>query len=146
MEKVTDYEQDFLAWTQQQAEYLQKGCWQELDVKNLIEELQTLGRSEQREFSSYFQLLMIHLLKCEYQPERRTSSWNATLSNCRDKIQDCLEDTPSLQSFFQESEWIEKYYKRARRDAAKETQKPLEIFPIRFPYTVEKVLDHDFLT
>jgi hypothetical protein len=129
MEKVAHYEKDFLKWTQQQAECLQKGNWEELDVRNLIEELEALGRSEQRELSSYFQLLVMHLLKCQYQPEKRTPSWNTTLSNYRDKIQDCLEDTPSLQRFLQDAEWIDKYYRRARRDTAKETQKSLEIFP-----------------
>ncbi len=146
MEKVANYEQDFLTWTQQQAEYLQKGRWAELDVKNLIEELEALGRSEQKELSSYFQVLVMHLLKCQYQPEKRTPSWNNTLSNCRDKIQDCLEDTPSLQRFLQDSEWIEKYYRRARRDAAKETQKPLQTFPTECPYTISQILDPEFLS
>ncbi|MBD2189851.1 DUF29 domain-containing protein [Pseudanabaena mucicola] len=145
MEKVATYEQDFLKWTQQQAEYLQKGHWAELDVKNLIEELEALGRSEQKELSSYFQVLVMHLLKCQYQPEKRTPSWNTTLSNCRDKIQDCLEDTPSLQRFLQDSEWIEKYYRRARRDAAKETQKSLQAFPTECPYTISQILDPEFL-
>jgi len=145
MEKVAHYEKDFLKWTQQQAECLQKGNWEELDVRNLIEELEALGRSEQRELSSYFQLLVMHLLKCQYQPEKRTPSWNTTLSNCRDKIQDCLEDTPSLQRFLQDAEWIDKYYRRARRDAAKETQKTLEIFPSQCPYTIEQILNSSFL-
>jgi hypothetical protein len=145
MNETANYDQDFLTWTQQQADYLKKGCWSELDVKNLIEELEALGRSEQKELSSYFQLLVMHLLKCQYQPEKRTSSWNNTLSNCRDKIEDCLEDTPSLQRFLQDSEWIDKYYRRARRDAAKETQISLEIFPSQCPYIIAQILDPDFL-
>jgi hypothetical protein len=145
MNQVANYEQDFLTWTQQQADYLKKGYWSQLDVKNLIEELEALGRSEQKELSSYFQVLVMHLLKCEYQPEKRTSSWNHTLSNCRDKIQDCLEDTPSLQIFLQDSEWIDKYYRRSRRDAAKETQKSLETFPAKCPYAIAQILDPDFL-
>jgi hypothetical protein len=139
----TAYDQDFLKWTQQQAEYLQKGRWAELDVENLVEELEALGRSEQRELGSYLQVLMVHLLKCQYQPERRTQSWDTTLSNCRDKIQDCLEDTPSLQRFLQDDEWIEKYYRRARRDAAKEMQKSIEILPTECPYTIEQILNPD---
>ncbi len=145
MDKTALYDEDFLQWTQQQAEYLQKGRWSELDVENLVEELETLGRSEQKELGSYLQVLMMHLLKCQYQPERRTQSWNNTLSNCRDKIQDCLEDTPSLQRFLQDLEWVEKYYRRARREAAKETQKPLATFPTECPYTIKQILEPDFL-
>ncbi|MEB3310483.1 MAG: DUF29 domain-containing protein [Snowella sp.] len=146
MEKtVTEYDQDFLIWTQKQAEYLRKGHWEQLDVNHLIEELEALGRSEQREFSSYFQRLVMHLLKWDYQPERRTASWEITIANCRDKIQDCLEDTPSLRRFLEDQDWIEKYYKRSRRDAAKETKQPIESFPNYFPYTIEQVLDPEFL-
>jgi len=143
MDKTALYDRDFLQWTQQQAEYLQKGRWAELDVENLLEELEALGRSEQRELGSYLQVLIMHLLKCQYQSEKRTPSWDRTISHCRDKIQDCLEDTPSLQRFLQDSEWIEKYYRRSRRDAAKETQLPLETFPVDFPYAIEQVLSGD---
>ncbi len=146
MTKATLCDQDFLQWTQQQAEHLRQGYWAGLDVENLVEELETLGRSEQRELGSYLQVLLMHLLKCQYQPEKRTQSWNATLSHCRDKIQDCLEDTPSLQRFLQDSEWVAKYYRRARRDAAKERQISTAIFPAECPYTVEQNLGPTFLS
>lgn len=145
MSKATLCDQDFLQWTQQQAEYLRKGYWAGLDIENLVEELETLGRSEQKELGSYLQVLLMHLLKCQYQPEKRTKSWNNTLSNCRDKIQDCLEDTPSLQRFLKNPEWVEKYYRRARRDAAKETQKPDTTFPAECPYAIAQILDPSFL-
>lgn len=144
MRKAALYDEDFLEWTQQQAEYLRKGHWAGLDVENLVEELEASGRSEQRELGSYLQVLLMHLLKCQYQPERRTKSWDDTLSNCRDKIQDCLEDTPSLRRFLEDPEWLEKYYRRACRDAAKETKKPAEIFPAECPYTLEQILDPNF--
>ncbi|WYL95843.1 MAG: DUF29 domain-containing protein [Gloeotrichia echinulata IR180] len=143
MSKATLYDQDFLLWTQQQAESLKKGRWAELDVEHLVEELEALGRSEQKEIGSYLQVLLMHLLKCQYQPERKTKNWLDTISNCRDKIQDCLEDTPSLQRFIEDWEWIQKYYLRARRDAAKETEKPVETFPSECPFTIQQVLDSD---
>lgn len=52
MRKAALYDQDFLEWTQQQAEYLRKRYWARLDVENLVEELEALGRSEQRELGS----------------------------------------------------------------------------------------------
>lgn len=145
MTKAALYEQDFLLWTQQQVEYLKKGCWGDLDVDHLVEELEALGRSEQKELGSYLQVLLMHLLKCRYQPDRRTKSWDATLSNCRDKIQDCLEDAPSLQRFLQDPGWVQKHYRRARRDAAKETHKPIETFPAECPFAVQQALDPSFL-
>ncbi|MDZ8189893.1 MAG: DUF29 domain-containing protein [Nostoc sp. ChiSLP02] len=145
MNKATSYDQDFLLWIQQQAEYLKKGDWAELDVEHLVEELEALGRSEQKELGSYLQVLLMNLLKCQYQPERRTKSWDNTLSNCRDRIQYCLEDTPSLQRFLQDSVWIQKYYRRACREAAKETQIAVETFPGECPFTIEQILDPSFL-
>jgi hypothetical protein len=145
MSRERGYEQDFLLWTQQQAELLKKGHWAELDVEHLVEELEALGRSEQKELGTYLQVLLMHLLKCQYQPERRTKSWDNTLSNYRDQIQDCLEDTPSLQRFLQDPVWIQKYYRRACRDVAKETQTSVETFPTECPFTIEQILDHSFL-
>ncbi len=145
MSKTTLYNQDFLLWTQQQAECLKKGRWAELDVEHLVEELEALGRSEQKELGSYLQVLLMHLLKCRYQPERKTKSWVKTISNCRNQIQDCLEDTPSLQHLLEDWEWIQKYYRRARRDAANETQKPIETFPLECPFTMEQLLAPEFL-
>lgn len=138
------YDRDFFQWTQQQAEYLQKERWSDLDVKNLVEELEALGRSEQKELGSYLQVLVLHLLKWQYQPERRTKSWETTISNCRTQIQDCLEDTPSLQRFLQDSAWIEKYYRRGCREAAKETQLSIDTFPIECPYSIDQLLDPNF--
>lgn len=139
------YDRDFLLWTEQQSEFLKKGYWEKLDIENLVEELETLGRSEQKELGSYLQVLLMHLLKCQYQPEKRTKSWDNTIANCRDKIQDCLEDTPSLKRFLEDSEWVQKYYRRARRDAAKETEKPMENFPLEMPFAIAQILDSSFL-
>lgn len=145
MEKTELYEQDFLKWTEQQVEFLQQGDWSKLDVENLVEELEALGRSEQKELGGYLQVLIMHLLKWKYQPNRQSKSWAKTISHCRDKLQDCIEDTPSLKRFLRDSEWIEKYYRRARRDAAKETDLAIETFPIACPYSIEQIFDSEFL-
>lgn len=145
MDQVTLYDRDILLWTQRQAECLKTGRWAELDIEHLVEELEALGRREQKELGSYLQILLIHLLKCQYQPERKTKSWENTIANCRDKIQDCLEDTPSLQRLLQDAAWVQKYYRRARRDAAKEAQMPVESFPSECLWAIEQMLDANFV-
>jgi hypothetical protein len=142
--KTTLYDRDFLQWTEHQMACLQKGQWENVDVDNLVEELGDLGRSEQKELGRDLKVLIMHLLKWQYQPERRTASWEVTLSNCRDGIQDCLEDSPSLQRFLNDTEWAAKYYRRARRDAAKETQLPIDMFPAECPYALEDILNPNF--
>ena len=138
------YEQDIVAWSEQQANYLKRQEWTKLDLENLVEEIEALGRSEQRALGRYLQVLMMHLLKCQYQPEKRTKSWDITISNCRDKIQDALEDMPSLKRFLDDPEWVGKYYRRARRDAAKETGKPINTFPQEIPFSINEFLEEDF--
>ncbi len=145
MGESTLYSQDFLQWTQGQIDSLRHGRWSDLDIENLIEELEDLGRSEQRELGSYLRVLMMHLLKWQYQPERRTASWQITITNCRDSIQDCLEDAPSLQQFLNDADWRQKYYRRAHRDAAKETQKALTTFPEECPYLLEHLVSANWL-
>ncbi|MEB3226537.1 MAG: DUF29 domain-containing protein [Synechococcus sp.] len=137
------YEQDIVAWSATQAHHLKRKEWEQLDLEHLIEEIEALGRSEQRAFGSYLQVLMMHWLKWHYQPERRSKSWEHTVSYCRDQIQDALEDMPSLQRLLEDEEWLAKYYRRARRDAAKETQKNLNIFPEAMPFTVQTLLTAD---
>lgn len=138
------YDLDFHLWTQHQVACLQKERWAELDVDNLVEELADLGRSEQKELGSYLKVLLMHLLKWQYQPERRTKSWEVTIAHCRDSIQDCLEDSPSLQRYLQDDDWVAKYYRRACRDAAKETGMLADRFPAICPYTMTQVLDVEF--
>jgi hypothetical protein len=133
------YDRDFLAWLEEQQQHLRSEDWTQIDRENLLEELEALGRSEQRELGSYFQVLLMHLLKWEYQPENRSRSWATTIANCRDQIEDCLEDMPSLTRNFQDPVWMEKYYRRARRDAAKETGLSIDRFPEACPFDVSQI-------
>lgn len=144
MNQTTLYDRDSLLWVEQQTDCLKTGRWAELDIDHLVEELSTLGRSEQQEIGSYLQLLFMHLLKWQYQPERRNQSWKNTISNCRDKIQDCLEDTPSLQRLLEEPDWVQKYYRRARRDAAKEMEQSIEMFSAECSFTIEQIANSNF--
>jgi hypothetical protein len=76
---MATYETDFYGWTQQQAHLLKTGCLSSLDVANLIEEIETMGRSEKRELDSRLMVLLVHLLKWKYQPKRRGRSWELTI-------------------------------------------------------------------
>ncbi|MGF1567472.1 MAG: DUF29 domain-containing protein [Nodosilinea sp.] len=118
MAKATLHNRDFYQWTAHQIACLQRGQWADLDVDNLVEELGDLGRREQKELGSYLKVLLLHLLRWQYQPNRKTASWEVTLANCRDSLRDSLDDSPSLQRFLNDSEWVAKHYRRARRDAA----------------------------
>src|SRR5512134_2414110 len=93
------YEQDFYAWTQEQASKLRSGELVTLDLEHLAEEIESMGRSERRELINRLAVLLAHMLKWQYQPERRGSgkSWRATIKEQRRQVQRVLKDSPSLQ-------------------------------------------------
>lgn len=103
MQTTTLYDQDFYAWTQRQVELLRAGQWGELDVDNLVEEIESLGRQERQELRNRFGVLLGHLLKWRYQPEARSKSWAATILEQRREILEILEDNPSLKPYLAEA-------------------------------------------
>ena len=139
----TTYTTDFNKWVQQTAQLLRSRRWQDLDLQHLIEEVEDLGKSERRGVASQLTRLLLHLLKWEYQPQRRSDSWLDSITDARTQIDLAIEDSPSLRSYAEEQ--LKQSYQRARRQAAKQTEMPLEVFPEECPYAKDLVLDEDCL-
>jgi hypothetical protein len=137
------YTADFNLWSQQTAELLRKRRWQEIDLEHLIEEVEDLGKSERRGIASQLVRLLLHLLKWQYQPQRRSESWLDSITDARTQIELTIADSPSLKSY--PAEQLEVSYQRARRQAAKQTGIPLSLFPQSCPYRWECVLSEDWL-
>lgn len=136
------YNHDFYAWTQEQAALLKAGRLNAVDVTNLIEEIEALGRSEKRELSSRLRQLLMHLLKWRYQPDLRSKSWQATIREQQRQLQDLLEDSPSLKTSLPEK--ISACHDMARTDAADETGIFLANFPEVCPFSQEQILANDY--
>jgi hypothetical protein len=103
MQTATLYDQDFFAWTQHQAELLRSGQLAELDIDNLVEEIESLGRQERQELRNRLGVLLGHLLKWHYQPAARTKSWAATIQEQRRRVQRHLAENPSLKPYLAEA-------------------------------------------
>ncbi|MBW4550856.1 MAG: DUF29 domain-containing protein [Aphanocapsa sp. GSE-SYN-MK-11-07L] len=99
MQTTTLYEQDFYAWTQQQAELLRSGKLDDLDIDNLVEEIESLGRQERQELENRLGVLLGHLLKWHYQSNARSKSWFYTIKEQRRKINRLLDQNPSLKPY-----------------------------------------------
>lgn len=136
------YDQDFHAWTQEQAAALRAGRFTELDIEHLAEELDSLGARERRELTHRLAVLLAHLLKWQHQPERRGNSWRLTVEVQRLDLQDLLSQNPSLRS--QLPSRIQDAYRKAVLLAAQETGIPKGRFPAECPYTGEQVMDGEF--
>jgi len=142
---MTDlYDTDFYAWTQTQAAALAAGHLGELDLKNLAEEIESLGKNDWRELEDRLEVLLMHLLKWRYQPEMRQTghSWSSTIFTQRHRIARRLRQSPSLRP--QVAGMIEEVYPVARYVARDETRMRLDAFPEACPWTPEQVLDPEF--
>lgn len=136
------HERDFYAWALEQAAHLRAGRLAELDLANLAEEIESLARAEARELRTRYATLLIHLLKWEFQPERRVSGWAGTIARERIEIEDLLDEDPGLKP--RRFELFAKAYRSARAGATAETELPLSRFPAACPYTREQAMDEAF--
>jgi DNA-binding transcriptional regulator YdaS (Cro superfamily) len=139
----SQYDQDYFAWLDDQVNHLAAGRFSSLDLNNLIDEIRDLGRAEKREIQSRLGVLLIHLLKWWRQPEKRSGSWRATMIEQRARILKRLQESPSLRNF--PGEILEEEYHLARASAAAETDLNESVFPKNCPFTIDQVLDPDFL-
>jgi hypothetical protein len=137
------YEKDFYAWTQEQVNLLRTEQWERLDTTNLIEEIETLGRKERQELRNRLGLLLGHLLKWQFQPEKRTNSWLGTIREQRIQIKLLVEDSPSLKPYLEEV--FLTAYELGLALAVRETQLGEQLFPEVCPYTLEQALNSGFL-
>ncbi|MBW4613838.1 MAG: DUF29 domain-containing protein [Desmonostoc vinosum HA7617-LM4] len=136
------YETDFYAWTQQQANLLRHHQWSQLDVSNLVEEIEFLGRKERQELRNRLSILIGHLLKWEYQSQQRSRSWLATIRVQRRETIKLLSENPSLKSYLEET--LKEAYENARDLASGETNLPLSDFPMQSLYQLEEIISDRF--
>lgn len=139
----SSYEEDFFDWTSHQSESLRDRRVGDLDWDNLAEEVESLGRSQKLEIRSRLRVLLAHLLKWHFQPNRRSHSWQSTIGEQRVHITGIVEASPSLRRY--PAETLAWAYTWARTKAQSETGLPLALFPEACPYEVDAVLRDDFL-
>jgi hypothetical protein len=138
-----DYQNDFLLWIEKQVELLRAKKFEQLDLDNIIEEMDSMGKSLRRELGSRLKVLLIHLLKCQFQPEKKSSGWLGGIEEQRSEILDLLEQNPSLRR--EVSNGAQHAYASAVRRSSIETGLPASTFPVENPYSSEQLLDLDFI-
>jgi hypothetical protein len=136
------YEHDFYAWANEQAALLRAGNLSAADIEHIAEEIESMGKTEKRELVNRLAVLLLHLLKWQYQPERRGSSWEGTIRVQRRDLADHLDDNPSLKSKLPEA--IERAYGNAVILAPGETGLPKATFPATCPWLFKQIMDEEF--
>jgi Domain of unknown function DUF29 len=139
----TLYDVDFHLWLESNIKLIKEGKLYQLDLENLLEELESMGKNNKNALKSNLAILLMHLLKYKYQKDKITNSWKFTIREHRYRLQDSLTDSPSLRGYF--NEVFTQCYQRSRQLAADETGLSLNTFPLECPFTQLQVLDEDFL-
>ena len=137
----TSYETDIVAWANEQAALLRSGKLSAIDALQIAEEIEDVGKSEKRELASRMVLLLAHLMKWQFQCERRGNSWRRTIRSQRNGIVDLLGDSPSLARTLYNEKWIDQVWDDAASLAGRETELD---FPEVCIWTVEEILDPGF--
>jgi len=136
------YEKDIIAWANEQAGFIRAGRFDLLDLENIAEEIEDVGKSEKRELASRMAVLLSHLLKWQFQPGRRGASWQRTIKEQRKAIALEIRSTPSLKVSLNDVDWLAKSWADAVARAGDETG--LDVFPESCSWTTEQILDQEF--
>jgi hypothetical protein len=138
----TLYDRDFYAWANEQASLLRAGKLDQADIENIAEEIESMGRSEKRELVNRLTVLLLHLLKWQFQPGLRGNSWRLSVREQRIRLKRHLADNPSLKSRLTDA--LDEAWEVALLDAQRETGFAAEAFPASCPYTFDDAMDADF--
>jgi hypothetical protein len=137
-----EYEKDFYAWTLHNAELMRAGKLSEIDVENVAEEIESMGRSDKRELINRLAVLIAHLLKWRYQPNRQSSSWKITIKRQRIDVTSLLTESPSLKHELDLK--LTQAYTKAKLLALEDTGLDEKILPTKCPFTLDQCLNSDF--
>jgi Domain of unknown function DUF29 len=137
------YSTDFVQWVETNLAYLKAQDYDRVDWESLLEEIADMSRRERQSLESNLIILLLHLLKWQYQPEFRSGSWKGSIREHRRRLNKALKASPSLRPYFQEI--LGECHIDAAKQAADETSLPLATFPIDCPYSAADILDEEFL-
>jgi len=136
------YDQDYYLWIRTTINQLRTGQFSAVDLENLLEELETMGRSEKRAIESLLTKLLVHLLKLkcwDSERERNQGHWLGEIRTFRKQIKKSLKDSPSLKPYILEI--FDECYQDARLEASDRSQLPIDIFPLIPIGSLEQILD-----
>lgn len=139
----TLYEQDFNLWLEETVNLLKNRQLDQLDYDNLIEEIESMARKDKRALESNLEQILMHLLKWQYQKNKRNNSWRYSIIEHRNRLKKDFRDSPSLKPYFDDV--LEDCYQTAREFASEQTGLDIKIFPIDIPFNKEQILSSNYL-
>ncbi len=140
---MQNYETDVIAWANEQAAFIRSGRFDLLDLEHIADEIEDVGKSEQREFENRMAVLLAHLIKWQYQPTHRGRSSERTIKDQRNMLIRRLNKTPSLRPELENPEFWAESWADAARLAENETG-ILNVFPDSCPWDFKQIMNPEF--
>src|ERR1700733_1017945 len=134
---------DLYSWALHQAELLRAGRLSEIDAAAIAEEMVDVGEEEYHRLESALRVVMLHLLKWDHQPDRRSRSWALSILEHRRRVHRQFRRSPGLKSQLDEA--LDGAYEDARLEASSETGLPLKIFPPDLPFDYTEVMERPII-
>ena len=132
-------EADLYSWARRQAELLRAGKLSEIDAAAIAEEIDDVGEEQYHRLESALRVLMLHLLKWDLQPDKRSRSWAISVREQRRRVRRQLSKNPGLGSRLEEA--LREAYEDARDEAASETGLPTRTFPATRPFEFAEIME-----
>lgn len=137
------YDRDYALWLEATIENLRLKNFEQVDWENVLDEFEAMSKRDRRSIKNNLVILLLHLLKWEFQPEMRSGSWAGSIIEHRQRLRDLLNDSPSLRNYV--AEVISLAYSDAIIRAVNETRLDASVFPIDCPYDILNILNPSFL-
>lgn len=141
--RPTSHDSDFYTWVQEQTALLRAGRVEALDLDNIAEELSDVGLNEYYRLQSAVEIILLHMIKWDHQPERRTRSWALSIAEHRERALIQLRKSPGLKSSLEEVQ--QDAFRLARLGAARQMKRPQKTLPTDCPYAWDDILNRPFL-
>jgi Domain of unknown function DUF29 len=142
-EKTAAKRDDLYSWAVRQAELLRAGRLSEIDPVGIAEEIDDVGKEEYHRLESALRVVMLHLIKWDHQPDRRSRSWTLSILEHRRRVDRQLRESPGLKSQLDKA--LDAAYEDARLEAASETDLPLSAFPLRRPFDYVEIMERSIV-
>ena len=137
------YDRDYALWLETTIEQLRQQNFDQVDWENVLDEFESMSKRDRRSIKSNLVILLLHLLKWEFQPGIRSGSWKGSIREHRRRIQQILQDSPSLRPYILEV--LSEAYTDAVAQAIDETGLEIAMFPIDCSYDIVNILNPSFL-
>ena len=133
------YESDVLMWSKQQAALIRAGRFDEVDWKNVAEEIESVGRAAERELARRLADLVALLLELDYS-EKTDKTLPGRIELAKKTASRIVLRTPSFSEMLESEDWQEAIWSDGMLLASQRAGIEMNIFPDKIIWNLKELL------